>query len=336
MSLMECLEKANLPKNQTVLDNFIRAHKIINNPSYNVIICSLSGGSDSDIMLDIISKVDEQNKVHYVWFDTGLEYRATKDHLNYLEQKYNIKIERERAIKPIPLSCKEYGQPFISKEVSSKIEGLQRHNFKFEDKPYNILLNEYPKAKCYIDWWCGIKVKDNDNRFTIYQNKYLKEFLIKYPPTFKISSKCCNYAKKNVSKEMIKKYKADLLIIGVRKAEGGVRATAYKNCFSENIHGCAQYRPLFFYLDSDKLDYEKSCNIVHSDCYKVWGFKRTGCVGCPYNIKIQEDLLKVKKYEPKLYKAVNNVFKDSYEYTKQYRQFVQDMKLKEKGIKKLF
>lgn len=333
---MECLEKANLPKNQTVLDNFIRAHKIINNPSYNVIICSLSGGSDSDIMLDIISKVDEQNKVHYVWFDTGLEYRATKDHLNYLEQKYNIKIERERAIKPIPLSCKEYGQPFISKEVSSKIEGLQRHNFKFEDKPYNILLNEYPKAKCYIDWWCGIKVKDNDNRFTIYQNKYLKEFLIKYPPTFKISSKCCNYAKKNVSKEMIKKYKADLLIIGVRKAEGGVRATAYKNCFSENIHGCAQYRPLFFYLDSDKLDYEKSCNIVHSDCYKVWGFKRTGCVGCPYNIKIQEDLLKVKKYEPKLYKAVNNVFKDSYEYTKQYRQFVQDMKLKEKGIKKLF
>lgn len=213
---------------------------------------------------------------------------------------------------------------------------MQRHNFKFEDKPYNILLNEYPKAKYYIDWWCGIKAKDNDNRFTIHRNKYLKEFLIKYPPTFKISSKCCNYAKKNVSKEMIKKYKADLLIIGVRKAEGGVRATAYKNCFSEDIHGCAQYRPLFFYLDSDKLDYEKSCNIVHSDCYKVWGFKRTGCVGCPYNIKIQEDLLKVKKYEPKLYKAVNNVFKDSYEYTKQYRQFLQDMKRKEKGRKKLF
>ena len=95
MSLDECLAKANLPKNQTVLDNFIRAHHIINKDKYKIILCSISGGSDSDDMLDIIYKVDENKKVRYVWFDTGLEYQATKDHLDYLEQKYNIKIERE-------------------------------------------------------------------------------------------------------------------------------------------------------------------------------------------------------------------------------------------------
>lgn len=95
MSLMECLEKANLPKNQTVLDNFIRAHKIVNDPRYKNVMCSISGGSDSDIMLDILTKVDESNKIHYVWFNTGLEHKATKDHLDYLEQRYNIKIERE-------------------------------------------------------------------------------------------------------------------------------------------------------------------------------------------------------------------------------------------------
>ena len=27
------------------------------------------------------------------------------------------------------------------------------------------------------------------------------------------------------------------------------------------------------------------------------------------------------KHEPKLYKAVNNVFKDSYDYTKKYKEF---------------
>ena len=39
-------------------------------------------------MLDILSKVDTEHKVIYVWFDTGIEYQATKNHLNYLEEKY--------------------------------------------------------------------------------------------------------------------------------------------------------------------------------------------------------------------------------------------------------
>ena len=36
-------------------------------------------------MLDIVWRCDKDNKVDYVWFDTGLEYQATKDHLKYLE-----------------------------------------------------------------------------------------------------------------------------------------------------------------------------------------------------------------------------------------------------------
>lgn len=61
-------------------------------------------------MLDIISRIDKNKRVRYVWFDTGIEYQATKDHLNYLEENYGIQIERVKAIKPIPVSCKEYGQ----------------------------------------------------------------------------------------------------------------------------------------------------------------------------------------------------------------------------------
>lgn len=94
------------PKNQTILDNLIRAWAIINKPIYKKIVCSISGGSDSDIMLDIIWRCDKDNKVDYVWFDTGLEYQATKDHLKYLEDKYGIEIIRQKAIKPIPLACK--------------------------------------------------------------------------------------------------------------------------------------------------------------------------------------------------------------------------------------
>ena len=86
-------------------------------------------------MLDIVWRCDKENKVDYVWFDTGLEYQATKEHLEYLEEHYGIKIIRHKAIKAIPLSCKEYGQPFVSKQVSEFIQRLQSHNFKWEDEP---------------------------------------------------------------------------------------------------------------------------------------------------------------------------------------------------------
>ena len=75
------------PKNQIIGDNLVRAWSKINSPKYKKIVCSISGGSDSDVMLDIIWRCDKDNKVEYVWFDTGLEYQATKDHLKYLEMR---------------------------------------------------------------------------------------------------------------------------------------------------------------------------------------------------------------------------------------------------------
>ena len=84
---------SNCPKNQTIGDNLIRAWAKINSPKYKKIVCTISGGSDSDVMLDIVWRCDKDNKVDYVWFDTGIEYQATKEHLKYLEEKYNIKIK---------------------------------------------------------------------------------------------------------------------------------------------------------------------------------------------------------------------------------------------------
>ena len=52
--------------------------------------------------------------------------------------------------------------------------------------------------------------------------------------------------------------------------------------------------------------------IRYCDCYEVWGMKRTGCCGCPFNSKVHYDLEIMKKYEPTLYKACLNVFGESY------------------------
>ena len=124
----------NCPKNQTIGDNLVRAWSKINSSKYDKIVCSISGGSDSDITLDICVMCDKNGKIIYVMFDTGLEYQATKDHKKYLEQKYGIEIVVLRAEKPIPICCKQYGQPFLSKQVSEYISRLQKHNFQWEDE----------------------------------------------------------------------------------------------------------------------------------------------------------------------------------------------------------
>lgn len=325
------LDFLNKKDDVNIVDSFVKSDSVINNPHYKSILCSISGGSDSDIMLDIIQRVDKYKKVKYVWFDTGLEYQATKDHLDYLEKKYDIEIIRERAIKPIPITCKEYGQPFLNKYVSEIIYRLQKHNFKWEDKPLDELLKEYPKCKSALRWWTNDNpIKANGHSmFNINYNRYLKEFIITNPPDFKISSKCCNYAKKDVSKQLIKKYNADLVIIGVRRAEGGLRATRYTSCYSIKDNNVDNYRPLYWYIDDTKERYEKKFNISHSECYTKYGFRRTGCCCCPYGRELEEELEITRIYEPKLYKAVCNVFKDSYTYTRMYKDFVWNMKRKE-------
>lgn len=314
--------------NEVIQNALAKANSII--AKFDRPACSISGGGDSDIMLDILSKVDTEHKVIYVWFDTGIEYQATKNHLNYLEEKYGIHIQREKAIKSIPFSCREYGQPFLSKHVSEQIDRLQRHGFQWEDEPYEVLKNKYDNCDSALKWWTNSyeTTTRGYSQFNVNYNSLLKEFLLSNPPRFKVSKKCCEYAKKAVAHNFAKKNQLDLFVVGVRKSEGGTRSTSYSNCFSDHSsdNKLSQYRPLFWFKDDDKIAYENIFDIKHSDCYEVYGLKRTGCVGCPYGRRLNEELSVVEEYEPKLLKAINNIFKDSYEYTKQYHKFVEEHK----------
>ena len=321
------------PRNQVIGDNLIKAWSKINSTRYKKIKCSVSGGSDSDIVLDICHMCDIDHKIEYVWFDTGLEYQATKEHLKYLEEKYGIEIKPYKAIEPIPSSCKKYGQPFLSKRVSDYMSRLQKYDFCWEDRPFEELIKRYPKCKTALQWWCN-KWGEN-SRFNIDRNKWLKEFIIQNPPHFKISDKCCKYAKKDVGNQCLQNGKYDLDIIGIRKFEGGVRATAYKNCFDETDSGYDNYRPIFWYKDKDKKEYEDSYNVVHSKCYTEYGLKRTGCAGCPFGRNFEEELRVIEKYEPKLYQAVNHIFSDSYTYTRKYREFYKKENKNNSSLKRI-
>lgn len=355
-------------ENKTVYEGFLKAHNVLQR--YKNIMVSVSGGSDSDLVVDICQKVKEtlpDLNLHYVWFDTGIEYQATKDQLQFLENKYGIQIEREKAIKSIPYSVNHYGQPFVSKWASENIARLQNYGFKWEDEDFETLVKRYCKRAdnkkrieldaqweqgkkpyhwklvdgewytglvCALEWWCNTKQEANGHpsRFCIAQNRWLKEFMIQNPPTFNVSAICCKYAKKDVSKMYIKEHNIDLIVLGIRKAEGGIRSTAYKTCWSINDANVDQFRPIFWYENSDKEYYEQHFDVTHSKCYTEYDMVRTGCAGCPFNMNITEELDVIYEHEPRLAQAVSSIFAESYEYTKQYRDFQKKMGIHQRTV----
>jgi 3''-phosphoadenosine 5''-phosphosulfate sulfotransferase (PAPS reductase)/FAD synthetase and related enzymes len=298
---------------------------------YEKVIVSISGGADSDIVLDMIERVGHEGQVEYVWFNTGMEYQATKNHLLFLEGKYGIKIKKLEAIVPVPLGCKRHGVPFISKEISQHIHPLQKHGFRWEDKPFEVLCNEYSGCTSALRWWCNEKEKG----YGISGVKWLKEFLMANPPTFPVSPRCCDGAKKNVVKRYIKGLDESniLEITGIRRAEGGARASAYSSCFSEKTEKReAHFRPIFYFSDAVKAEYERYFGVQNSACYTDYGFKRTGCAGCPFNSKWEDELKVVEQHEPKLYKAAWGVFGEAYEYHRAFRDFKDCMNHKQTSL----
>lgn len=93
-------------------------------------ICSYSGGADSDIMIDLIETARQiapsLPKVKYVFFNTGLEMQATKDHVKATAEKYGVEIQEVRPKVNIVQATRKYGQPFVSKIMSSGLDEWQK------------------------------------------------------------------------------------------------------------------------------------------------------------------------------------------------------------------
>jgi len=289
----------------------------------NNILCSISGGYDSDIMLDMIERFGGHGKTTYIFQNTGLEYEATKRHLEFLEERYGVKIEVLKPKKAIPVCVKEFGVPFWSKYVSGMLQRLQRYGFQWEDEPFEDLYKRYPRCKSSLRFWCNDFETKNGriSKFNIEYIRGLKEFIIAYPPDVPFSPKCCDYAKKDPAHDYLAAGDFDMNCVGVRKAERGAQATSYTSCFDSGWCCADQFRPLFWMTDSQKDAYRKQFGITRSDCYEVWGMKRTGCACCPFGKAFEQELSLAEKYEPKLFKAAQVIFGKSYDYTRRFMEF---------------
>lgn len=306
-------------------------------------ICSYSGGSDSDILIDLIETARKiapsLPKVDYVFFNTGLEMKAIKDHVKATAEKYQVEIREVRPDINIVTAARRYGIPFVSKIMSGGLSEWQKKGVPLtiaeeydqaEDKQAKRqeLRERYPKCESLINFLCCCNAAGDprpDIQLVINSSKYMRDFIAEYPPDFQISAKCCDYCKKHPAHKAQKGY--EMIITGERRDEGGMRSVPRKDntalCFTETSSGQYRLRPLYYVSDKDKAWYKEAFGIRYSDAYEVYGLTRTGCCGCPISYKAVEDLEKIGKYEPNVTKAAWNIFGKSYEYRMKYNEYKQ-------------
>ena len=303
-------------------------------------LCSYSGGSDSDIMIDLIErtrKLFNLPPIKYAFFNTGLEMKATKDHVKATAEKYGVEIAEYRPKVNIIQATRQHGVPFVSKIMSAGLSEWQKKGVPLsiadeyaaaEDKEAKRqeLRERYPKCESVINFLCCCNSKGEPRpniQLVINSSRFMKDFIAEYPPDFKISAKCCDYCKKQIAHSVQKGF--DMIITGERRDEGGMRSVPRKDntalCFTENSDGQYRFRPLYYVSDADKAWYKDYYGIRYSDAYEVYGLTRTGCCGCPISYKAVDDLEKIKPFEPQVVKAAWNIFGKSYEYRKMYNEY---------------
>lgn len=137
-----------------------------------------SGGADSDIVMHLLR--NNGYDVIGVFYDTGIEYKATKDHVQDMISQ-GFRIETIQAFRPVPTSNRVFGHPFINKRVSDYLQRLQSNGFDFQTDgklSFDEAYAKFPHSKASLRWF--FNEFGDGSRFNIAYNKYLREFLVEF------------------------------------------------------------------------------------------------------------------------------------------------------------
>lgn len=254
---------------------------------------SFSGGKDSTIMSHMIDKAIPGNKIPRVYSNTGIEFNAivsfvkemqqTDDRIIILPPQTNIKSMLEKE-----------GYPFKSKVHSAYVDRYQRKGKVTSVKQY---LGEREDKQP----WSTQKSCPNILRY-----QFTPEFNIR------VSDKCCQRMKKDVINRYMKQSGKKYGIVGIRQEEGGnrIRATcmAYKQGKFYHFQPLAPLSNDFMNWYADTFNV-KLCKLY----YPPFNFKRTGCKGCPFALKLQEELDMLEEYLPAERKQCEIIWQPVYE-----------------------
>lgn len=251
---------------------------------------SFSGGKDSTILHYLIDMALPNNRIPRVFINTGIEYNDIVKFVKDLAEKDN-RFVILKPTKPIKQVLEKYGYPFKSKEHSLYVSVYQ--NKGTESKTIQRYLNPSEKRKSF---GCPLNLK--------YQ--FEKDFNIK------ISNQCCYKLKKEPVNKWAKQNNKSITITGMRKVEGGTRKNL--GCIITKNGKAIKFHPLAVVDDEWENEFIKRNNIQLCKLYyPPFNFDRTGCKGCPFALKLQEQLDTMLMYLPNEKKQCEMIWKPVYE-----------------------
>ena len=259
---------------------------------------SFSGGKDSTVLLALIKLCEEvytipPNAIPAVFSNTGIELGITYDFVKRVKAEYYPNVQIIHPIKPFAWVMEHEGKPIKSKMKSKDLH--QYHCGKRTDLLL-LLLGMSGTGKLSAKH----KLGDRDMHL-------MHDGFPIIPSKKKPFEK---YAKENGMLGNMQ---------GVRLAEGGARESAANVRLRTGGKLCTwvkggiiQKAPIIDWTDDDVEEFIEKYNVPLSDAYTKYGFKRTGCMACPYAREVDKDLEYLYFHEPNRYKASMFWLKDVY------------------------
>lgn len=235
---------------------------------------AFSGGKDSVVLSHLIDIALPDNKIPRVYANTGIEYNDMVKYVKDLAKNDPriVILKQTRNIKKI---LNEYGYPFKSKEHSLRVERFNKGTLPLYVQHY---LSDDNTSKYFKCPKCL---------------KYQFEEIGKY----NYSNQCCYKLKKDLQHQWQKDNNKKIVITGIKNEEGGNR----KNITCITNQG-KKFHPLVVVSTEWEDQFIKNNNIKLCKLYyPPYNFERTGCKGCPFNMRIQKDLEIMYKLLPNEY-----------------------------------
>ena len=143
----------------------------------------------------------------------------------------------------------------------------------------------------------------------------------------KISDKCCMNLKEKPLEAWGIENKKPYSILGIMRSEGGRRERS--TCLAFKGKKLRFFQPMFSLTEEWEEWFIKEFNIKICDIYKPpYNFTRTGCKGCPFALKLQNELDTLEKFFPAERKQCEAIWKPVYE---EYRRLGYRLKDKQEN-----
>lgn len=251
----------------------------------NTYYLSYSGGKDSHFLYWFIKKYLKRDDIKIVGINTYMEHHEILQRI--LKNSDIVLIPK---MKPFEIKEK-YGSPCFSKIQDDFIDRYQRGSRTKS-------LMERIQSRKFI----GQDGKVHTSSFSL--NELARKTLLS-GQLHRVSPKCCYYLKKKTAHDFEKETGLKP-ILGVRGAEGALRKTQYKSCFSKD----GKFTPIHD-LSNELLDkIIKKYNIEVPEVYNH--IQRTGCMGCPYGRYMGDTKKELALLNDRQRKFVIEYFKESY------------------------